>query len=338
MLEQKVSAGWPTGFVRIQRECQWVQSPIDELARNYDAVEKHGWYRNLDPVLDEMETLVDDQDIVIDYSAGTGILVEQFLKRVPDRQACFVLVDASAKFLRLALDKLGADQRIAFRWIQYLKSEQRLQRLDEVLPNSLRQRGVDLLCSTNAIHLYSDLGDTLQSWRRSLKPGGMALIQSGNIANPNAPDDSWIIDTTVERIQPIARALVQDRDQYTEFRHGLDDDNRMASYDRLRAKYFLPVRPLSYYHDALRGADFEIIDVFERAVDARVSDWGDFLSAYHEGILGWAGGSKRIEDREPSAETVALRCQLLRESLAILFEGRDSFPACWTYIKCRKPR
>lgn len=327
----------PESLVRIPTDDPWVQSPIEELARKYDTVESHGWYQNLEPTLDDLQAIVQDGDIVIDYSAGTGILVDQFLKRVPNLQAGFVLVDASPKFLRVALEKLGADERIAFRWIRYLRDEKRLQLLDEVLPDTLRSRGVEAICSTNAIHLYYNLCDTLQSWVRFLKPAGVALVQSGNIDNPNAPKDSWIIDATVERLQPVARALVRDESKYAAFRVELDDSERTAAYDKLRRKFFLPVRPLDYYLDALRAAGFEITEVYEREMKALVSDWADFLSAYHEGVLGWAGGAKRIEGKEPSDEDVALRQQLLRESLTALFEGQPSFGACWTYIKCRKP-
>lgn len=327
---------WPEGFVRIPQDDPWVQSPIDDLARRYHAVANHSWYRNLEPILDDLQSTVGGGDIVIDYSAGTGILVERFLERVPQLQAGYVLVDASPKFLRLALERLGKDDRTAFRWLRYLKGEKRLQLLDEVLPETLRARGVDVLCSTNAIHLYYNLPDTLRSWARFLKPGATVLIQSGNVDNPSAPPDNWIIDATVERLQPIARRLARHDARYARFRPHLEDEERTAAYDQLRRKYFLPVRPLGYYLDALRAAAFEIVEVYERVLDALVTDWGDFLSAYHEGVLGWAGGSKRIDGREPSAEDVTLRRQLLRESLSALFEGRPSFQTCWTYIKCRR--
>lgn len=327
---------WPNGFDRIPQDESWVRSPVDKLALEYDTVQDHGWYRNLDPTLDDLQEIIHEGNIVIDYSAGTGIFVEHFLKRMPDLQAGYLLVDASPKFLRLALEKLGADERTAFRRIRFLKTEKRLQRLDEVLPESLRTRGVDALCSTNAIHLYYNISDTLLSWYRLLRPGAMALIQSGNIANPNAPENSWIIDDTVEKLQPIARELVRSEAKYAAFRPQLDDENRRIAYDQLRRKYFLPARPLSFYVDALCAASFEIVEVRERVMDAMVTDWGDFLTTYHEGVLGWAGGTAQIDGHAPSEETVTLRRQLLRESLAALFDGAPSFPTCWTYIKCRK--
>ena len=93
---------------------------------------------------------------------------------------------------------------------------------------------------------------------------------------------------------------------------------------------------MSFYLEELRSSGFEIAEVRCRVLDALVTDWCDFLAAYHEGVLGWAGGSNRIEGKAPSEETVALRQQLLRESLSALFEGQPSFRTCWTYIKCRK--
>ncbi len=328
---------WPKAFVRIPADDPWATCPVEELARKYDAVENHGWYRNLEPTLDELRSVVTDGDIVIDYSAGTGILVEQFLKRNPSQQVGFVLVDASPKFLRLALDKLGADERTAFRWIQYLKEEKRLQMLDEVLPAPLLKEGAAALCSTNAIHLYYDLLDTLRAWGRVLKPGATALIQSGNINNPNAAEGTWIIDETVDQLQPLAIDLVRNNDKYESFRASLDDAKRMTAYDKLRAKYFLPVRPLSYYVDTFREAGFDVVNVYEHSIGALVADWTDFLSAYHEGVLGWAGGCQRIDKTEPSDEAVTLRQELLRDSLAALFNHQPDFLANWTYITCRKP-
>ena len=54
-------------------------------------------------------------------------------------------------------------------------------------------------------------------------------------------------------------------------------------------------------------------------------------AAYHEGVLGWVGGSERIDGEPPSAEAVADRLRLLRESVDRVFGG-DSFEAVWTYI------
>jgi ubiquinone/menaquinone biosynthesis C-methylase UbiE len=328
---------WPDDFTRIPDD-PWVDAPVENLARKYDTVEAHGWYSNLDPTLDEMAALVDPGVLVIDYSGGTGILIDRFLARddVPEGLG-LVLVDASPKFLRVAYEKLSKDPRIAFRWIRYLRDKKRLERLDEVLSEGVLARGADLITSTNAIHLYYGLDETLRSWHRTLRAGGTVLVQSGNIRGANAPPDTWIIDETVGRIQTLAKTLVELDDRYRAFRPALGNPSRMAQYDDLRSKYFLPVRPLDFYLQHLTQAGFLIDSVAHRVIEAKVADWFEFLSAYHEGVLGWAGGTEKIDGAEPDEATVALRLQLIQESLERLFDQRPTFRACWTYLTCTKP-
>lgn len=327
---------WPIGFERISEDQSWAESVIDESAYAYDAVKHHTWYRNLHPTLDCLEGLLREGDLVIDYSAGTGIFAEAFLRRNAGRRLGLVLVDASPKFLRLALEKFRNDERTAFRWLRFLKDEGRLQRLDEVLPQSLRDRGVDGLCSTNAIHLYDDLRTALASWAGVLRSGAYVLLQSGNINNPKAPGDSWVIDRTVERVQQSARELVCSDPAYAPFRDGLDDNERTTLYDKLRHSYFLPIRPLGFYLECLGEEGFDVEAVDAQPVEAKVAEWSDFLCAYHEGVLGWAGGCRRVDGRDPSSDLIELRKRLLRESMARLFGGRASFCASWTHIRCRK--
>jgi ubiquinone/menaquinone biosynthesis C-methylase UbiE len=325
---------WPDSLPRVPDE-DWTTNPLEELALKYDTVESHGWYENLEPTLDELVQDLRQGQTLIDYSGGTGILLDRLLRRVPNLQAGALLVDSSPKFLRLALEKLRHDPRVAFRLIRFLKEERRLQLLDEVMPPSLLGQ-FDVLCSTNAIHLYYDLPETLRSWWRAVAPGARVLVQSGNIANPTAPPDTWVIDATVDHIDAAARQLVRDRAEYASFRPGLDEPTRMVAYDRLRNKFFLPVRPLAHYVDELRRAGFEVARVVTRSIAARVADWNEFLSAYHEGVLGWAGGSPRVDGTSPSADVVALRLRLLAEALERVFDCRPSFQAAWTYITCTR--
>ena len=198
---------WPAGFHRIPDD-EWVAQPPETLALTYDTVQDHGWYRNLDPTIERLTETLRPGDILLDYSGGTGILAERLLARVGS-EIGILIVDASPKFLRVALDKLGADERVGFRLIRYLKDERRLQTVQEAIDTPLLERGVDAVSSTNAIHLYYDLEDTLRSWRAVLRSGGPAFIQSGNIGVPDLPDGSWIIDETVEAINDAAAELVR---------------------------------------------------------------------------------------------------------------------------------
>ncbi len=325
---------WPQDSPRIPVE-GWITEPVTEFARRYDDVDAHGWYRNLDRTADQLAAHLREGDLLVDYSGGTGILEGRLFRRCPNLQAGILIVDASAKFLRLALEKFRFDPRVAFRLIRRDPDEQRLQLLDEVLPASLRARGVDALVSANAIHLYRDLPDLLGSWRRVLKPDGQVFIQSGNIQNPMAAPDLWIIDATVDAVARQAFDIVREDERYARHRPVLADSARMDRHEALRRKYFLPVRPLEHYRTALETAGFDVVEVSVEPIEARVDEWYEFLSVYHEGVLGWVGGVEKVEGRPASDPDVADRLAILREAMNRMFHGHETFLCGWTHVLAR---
>ena len=327
---------WPPGFPRIPPD-DWVQGPVESLAVKYDSVERHGWYANLDPTVEELAAFLRPGDVVCDYSGGTGILIDRLLARLGTLPVGVVNVDASPKFLRLCLEKFRGEDRIAFRLLRYLKERRRLQHLDEALGPELVARGLDAVVSTNAIHLYYDLDDTLASWARCLRPGGRVLVQSGNIRSTLLPKHSWIIDGTVEAVNEAAMAIAREDPRFQAHTKVLDDLPAMAEYRRLREKYFLAPRPLDFYLGALRRAGLAVEGVRTKAIPCRVDEWTEFLAVYHEGILGWVGGVEKLTGQAPTEAAVRDRLELLRRGMERVFDGRDAFEATWTYITCVKP-
>ena len=317
---------WPDGFSRIPPD-DWVGRAPEELARTYDTVREHGWYRNLDLTVETLGERLRDGDVLLDYSGGTGILAGRLLAELGGLEIGILIVDASPKFLRLALEKLGGDERVAFRLIRFLDEERRLQTLQEALEPPLLDRGVDALASTNAIHLYYDLDETLRSWRATLRRGGRVHVQSGNIGVADLAEGAWIIDETVEAISAAAERLVLADDRWTAYRDRIGDPR----YAALRRKFFLPVRPLGHYLEALERAGFTVESVAHRTIEARTADWAAFLTTYHEGVLGWVGGSPRVEGEPPSDAAVADRLELLRLAVDEVFD-RPEFDAVWTYV------
>src|SRR4029079_17370172 len=141
----------------------WVVRPVEDFALHYDTVENQGWYHNLDLTVEQLAPRLRPGGVLIDYSGGTGILLDRLRLRIFDRQVGMVIVDSSPKFLGVALDRFRDDPRVAFRRLRYLKDERRLQYVDEVLGPGFEG---DVLVSTNAIHLYDDLEGTLRAWTR----------------------------------------------------------------------------------------------------------------------------------------------------------------------------
>ena len=326
---------WPDGFERVPRE-EWVDRPIDDLARSYDRVRRHGWYANLDPVVEELRAYVHPGDILMDYSGGTGILVDRLRSRIGDLAIGMLIVDASAKFLRFAVDVLRGDPRTAFRLLRYLKDAGRLQSLEEVIDPPVLWRGVDAIACTNAIHLYPELDRTLASWSALLRPARYVFINSGNILDRDAASDEWIIDTTVAVLNEVAERLVREDERYAAHRAVLTDRARMAAYGEYRDQVFLPPRALSRYLESLERTGFAVENASARRIIATVSEWHEFLKTYSDAVLGWIGGTEKVEGRVPGADALRDRDEVLRRSLGELFGGADTFPCRWTFIRAKR--
>jgi SAM-dependent methyltransferase len=324
---------WPAGFDRIPDQ-PWISQPVDNFGLSYDSVDHHSWYKNLEPTVAQVLAALDCGDLLVDYSSGTGILTRRLLKKI-DYPVGIVNVDSSPKFLRVALENLGDDERVAFRLLNWLKEEKRLEGLDEVVGQPLLDRGADVLTSTNAIHLYTDLDTTLRSWARTLRPDGMVFVCSGNMRNPKRRTGEWIIDETVNAVNEIAADIVRREPRFAKYGDILDDPVRMEQHTKLRDKVFIPVRPLDLYLDAFDRADFKILHLLESTIYATVEEWSQFLCTYHEGVLSWVGGSPKVEGFEPQEDVLKDRCFLIRYCLERLFCGQDSFPCTWTYLTCK---
>lgn len=329
------SFSWPNGFERIPAD-DWTRQPVDRFGLAYDRVEGHGWYRNLDLVVDELAGNLKEGDVLVDYSGGTGILLDRLKLRIFDRQVGLLVVDSSPRFLRVAVEKFASDPRVSFRLLRVLPETRRLQRLDEVLDHSLLERGVDFIACTNAVHLYGDLEDTASAWARVLRPGGKLFINSGNIRNPRAKPNQWILDETVWVVNDLAEGIVRTDPKYAAYRPILDDGPRMEAHVAFRNRVFVEPRRLDFYLNILRGAGFQIEPVVERNIRAQVDEWCEFLCAYHDAVLGWVGGNEKVDGRKPTPEVIAERVALIRRAIDTLFAGRTEFDACWTYITCTR--
>ena len=327
---------WPEGFVAVPDE-DWTHTEMHEDGLAYDHVEAHGWYSNLDPTVERLAAELADGDLMLDYSGGTGILLDRLRLRVFGRRIGVLIVDASAKFLRVALEKYRDDPLVGMRLLRFDKEERRLQGLDDVLGPEMLERGVDVVVSANAVHLYPDLDQVTEAWDRALRPGGKVFICSGNLRKPRARAGEWILDETVWVINDLAEGIVRSDPQYERYRFVLDDAERMDAHAVQRDKVFLKPRPLDFYTDALERSGLRVTDVGEETIEANVEEWFELMSAYHDAVLGWVGGTKKLDGEPPTEEAVADRLELMRRAMATIFGERETFNACWTYISAEKP-
>ena len=326
---------WPDGFVRVPDE-DWTKADVHEAGVAYDNVDDHGWYSNLNRLVDSLAAQLRGGDLLMDYSGGTGILLDRLRLRIFDRKVGALIVDAGAKFLRVAHHKYADDPLVAMRLLRFIREEKRLQRLDEVLEPEIYERRVDAIAVANAIHLYPNLAEVAGAWNAVLRPGGKVFICSGNLRNPRAAKGEWILDETVWVINDIAEGLVRSDPRYAKYRPVLDDTARMRAHATTRDRVFLKPRTLEQYTDTLNAAGLTVTDVGEETLVADVDEWFEFLMAYHDAVLGWVGGTKKLDGSEPAPDAVEDRLAIMREAMRIIFGGRETFNACWTYITCTK--
>jgi hypothetical protein len=112
----------------------------------------------------------------------------------------------------------------------------------------------------------------------------------------------------------------------------------MAAHAAYRDRVFLQPRPLDFYLETLELAGLKVESVREASIEARVDEWYGLLRTYHDAVLGWVGGTEKIDGAAPSAQAVEDRLGLIRHAMDVLFHGRPKFQACWTYITCAKGR
>jgi hypothetical protein len=148
--------------------------------------------------------------------------------------------------------------------------------------------------------------------------------------------ESKLIDQTVEEISKISFDIVKSEPKYSKYLYLIDNFEYISNHDELRKKYFLPIRPIDFYTDELVKNGFKITEVKTVNVDAKVDEWFDFLKVYHEGVIGWIGGSKKITGMEPTEQEINDRIEIIKLSLNKMFNNQNNFKACWNYIICEK--
>jgi ubiquinone/menaquinone biosynthesis C-methylase UbiE len=324
---------WPSSFERVPNE-PWTTAAVDPLGERYAAMAAHKWYTNLDLTREQLRLCLKPGQILIDYSGGTGILARHLTRDLPD--VGIVIVDASPRFLRVALDQLGNEPQVAFRLLHPRASEpRRLEALHEAVDPPLRDRGVDAIVSTNAVHLYPDPLETFQSWRRMLRAEGRVFVQSGDIRNPEGRPGEWLISEVVEKVREVAKEIAAQDPRYAPYRAVLADGERMARYEALWRMVFPPLRAVDEYRAALAEAGFKVGPTITKTIDVGVLEWYDATSVYPD-LLAWVGGSPRVDGGRPTPAQVEDRLALLRQAFLRLFPNRDVYQSTWTYLTAQR--
>lgn len=328
------ASAWPTGFDRIPDE-PWVTKPIDDLTLKYENAGANSFSKNWDPTVAQVLTCLDERKTLVDYSSGTGLFTQRLLQSV-DYTTCILNLDISPRYLRIAADKFREEERVALRLLKRRDGGSQFQLIDEAVNGSLLNRGIDILTSTNAIHLYPNLSEILDSWHRVLRPGGMLLINSGDIDDVTRPVKGWRLHDTISRVNEIAEDVVRSEPIFEQYCQKLDNSELMSSYAHLRQNVYPPSKPVDEYLESLTGAGFKPLHYFDQYIDISVDEMSDALLPYHDVILGWVGGSQKVEGQQPTDAALRDRLFLMKYAVQKVFGKRDYLQCPWTYVTCKR--
>ena len=280
-----------------------------------------------------------DGDMLMDYSGGTGILLDRLRLRIFERPVGALIVDASAKFLRVAHEKYARRpaRRAAPAALHHARRSA-CSRSTRCCGPEIYERRVDAIAAVNAIHLYPDLdevADGVGARAAARRQGVHQLRQPAQPARGEAGE--WILDETVWVINDLAEGLVRSDPRYAQYRPVLDDTERMrahAAHARPRVPQAAPARVLHRRADA-RGPDGHRR---RRGDDRRRRRR---VVRAHDGLPRRRARLGRRQRRsstgaEPTPEAVEDRLAIMRHAIDTIFGGRETFNACWTYITAEK--
>lgn len=274
----------------------------------HDAVAKSSWIKDiLFELSNVVNPLVNDDDIVVDFGAGTGTSAINLLKSL-DKKITLWLVDNSPSWLGKAYELLHEVPNVKYFILE--KKGNRYATLAETIGENV----ADHVISANTVHLIPDIGEVFRGIALAIKKNGTFTFQTGNFLREDRPDGALMIDDTVRTVHDIALEIVRTDPKYKDYREGLNE--RIDAEEAQRKFVFPEPRPIEFYLKALSYARLKHNNAMFIPVRIRYDDWLDFLRVkrLQAGILPEIGGKEPLEQEEKD------RDELITEGALKLFD------------------
>lgn len=315
----------------LQKSKPWnPDRPVSKGAAAYhNAVVDASWYAdNLQELTKTMAAIIKENDVVVDFGAGTGVSSLRLLKNVRLRFKLW-LVDNSAAWLGKAHEVFKSNSDVKCFLLERIK--ERYQMLAEVIGENI----ADHVISANTVHLIPDLEQAFEGIRKSLKKDGTFTFQSGNIIREERKKGILMIDDTVRTVHNLALGIIRTDDRFKEYRECLDE--RIKNEKKQRKFVFPAPRPLNFYLDALKSAGFDNLKWYCKIIRVKYEDWLNFLRVkrLQAGILPEIGG------KEPSTKEEHDRDSLITRAANKMFKefeeknpmaDHKTFATEWVYV------
>lgn len=295
----------------------------------HNAVINASWLHDcVDKLTEFVAPRIRENDIVVDFGAGTGTSSARILKKFDSRIRLW-LVDNSPAWLGKAYEYLHSNPNVRFFVLE--KKNDHYSTLSE----TIGKESVNQVLSANTIHLVPNLKETFRGIFDSLKPNGTFIFNSGNIEREGKPKGALMLDSTVYRVHDIAIDLIKKMPKFEGYRECLD--KRIKEFLPQRKFIFPYPRDIKDYLSAVKDAGFRQIKEYYSCFKVKYSDYLDFLKVkrLQAGMLPEVGGL------EPNEKEIRDRDKLItKASLQLFDELRENNPLAddkawqceWAYI------
>ncbi len=298
----------------------------------HDAVSNAEYYV---AILDELMKIaapkIKNNDIVVDFGAGTGVSALRLLEFMK-ANAKLWLVDNSPAWLGKAYDVIPNKNVSCF---LLEKTPDGYASLSDTVGVGI----VDHVISANTVHLVPGIDEVFAGISEALKVGGYFFFQSGNITRHNRPDGALMVDNSVKRVHDIALQIVRTDARFAAYRKDLDE--RISMNESQRKFVFPEPRPIEFYLESLKKAGFEYQNPDFKLFKVKYADWLNFLRVrrLQAGILPEIGG------HDPTPQEESDRDALITMATNMLFKelretnklaDKESFTIEVVYVTARK--
>ena len=302
-------------------------------AAYHDAVSKAEYYIT---ILDELMRItspkIKENDIVVDFGAGTGVSAIRLLEHLKVKVKLW-LVDNSPAWLGKAYEVLGSNHNVSCFLLE--KKGDNYASLADAVGAGI----VNHVISANTLHLVPNLEEAFRGIAAALKEGGTFSFQSGNIIWDKKPQGALMVDDTVKRVHDIALDIVREDSGFDEYKRGLDD--RVKAEEPQRKFVFPNPRSINEYLGALKKSGFRYETPDYKLFKVKYSDWLKFLRVrrLQAGILPEIGGHNPSPKEERDRDTlIALATNKLFNELQTRnpLADKDEFTIEVVYVRAQK--
>lgn len=322
-------------IMSLQQPKSWKPDrPVSRGATEFhDAVINATWnHECLDYLISLAEPNIRENDIVVDFGAGTGTSAARILEKIKTKIRLW-LVDNSPAWLGKAYEIFRKTPNVSFFVLEKKNGD------NATLSETVGKEAVDNVLSANTVHLIPDLKSAFKGIAEALKPKGIFIFNSTNVTREGRPDGALMLDSTVYRVHDIAIDIIKSDPKYKKYRKGID--NKIVEEAAQRNFIFPQPKPINDYLKALKDAGFESIRTNYKCIRVKYNEYIKFLRVkrLQAGMLPEVGGKKPSPEEEKDRDELVTMASLklfkeLEENNPLA--DSEAWQCEWAYVSAVK--